>query len=380
MAYFDSTSRTLCVSDYRISACIESASPTLDAAQTITVAGCTLSVLEAAWESLGQFKLGDKVTLLLTDDLKVAAALPVSQLSTDMLGILSTDGSHVTLCSSGLVLSAKEVDADEHLWGTLVRVNVYQDSISCFAYSSTLTGKLDISNRTLGRYSLAPACRIYEHAGNSFNSSYVHSLSGEIGVASTDFDDIFWTTILSADKVDAVHLNSAGQVDLILLKNVTENCYSYGKLVRYSGTDGIMTASSPKPTYNNAVTLTNATGTSQKYLSAHSVPHNRYYGILLRRYSAALEEVVSLVELTPSGHLEHGAFFLKGDDWFVSVNGTQIPVSEQVQVYIDPTDQWLSGTDGVRTAISSGLTLTTHYDKTLTTGAVARVIVAEKIK
>lgn len=380
VAYFDATARTLCVSDYRISGYIESASPTLDGAQTITVAGCALPVLEAAWDSLSQFRLGDRVTLLLTDDLKVAAALPASELSADMLGILSTDGKSVTLCPSGLVISSKEVEANERLRGTLVRVNVYEDSIACFAYSSKITGKLDITDRTLGSYPLAPTCHVFEHAGGILSSGYVHSLSGEAGIASTDFDDIFWTDTLAANTVDEVHLNSAGQVDVILLKNATGNCYSYGKLIRYTGTEGIMTASSPKPTYNNAVTLTNASGTTQKYLSSHSLAYSRYYGILLRSYSTSHQEVISLSELTSSGRLEGDAFSLKEDDWFVTVKGTQIPVSQQVQVYIDPTDQWLSGTDGVKTAVSSGLTLTVHYDKTPSTGAVARVIVAEKTK
>ena len=380
VAYFDATSRTLCVSDYRITGYIEAASPTLDAAQTITVAGCALPVLEAAWDSLGQFRLGDKVTLLLTDDLKVAAVLPTSELSSDMLGILSTDGSHVTLYPSGLVISSKEVDANERLRGTLVRVNVYEDSLACFAYSSKITGPLNIAARTLGSYSLAPTCHVFEHAGGLLGSGYVHSLSGDPGVASTDFADIFWTDTLSADIVDKVHLNSAGQVDLILLKNTTGNCYSYGKLTSYKGTDGIMTASSPKPIYNSAATLTNASGTSQKYLSSYPVYYNRYCGILLRSYSAAHQEVIALTELTSSAPLNADAFFLNEDDWFVSVTGTQIPVSEQVQVYIAPTDQWLSGTDGVRTAVSSGLTLTVHYDKTPTTGAMVRVIVVEKTK
>lgn len=379
VAYFDTSSRTLCVSDRRISGYVEAASPTLDAAQTITVSGCTLPVLEAAWDSLGQFKLGNKVTLLLTDDNKVAAAFPPSQVSADMLGILSTDGSYVTLYGSGLVISAPKIDADERLRGTLVRVNVYDDSLTCFAYSSKISGSLDIARGTLGSYDLAPTCHIYEHGGGNLSGGYVHSLSGALGVASTNFEDIFWTDQLSADNVDEVHLNSAGQVDLILLKNVTGNFYSYGKLTRYTGFDGIMTASSPKPTYNSAVTLTNASGQSQKYLSAYSVStHSRFYGILLRSYTAQHQEVISLVELTASDKLGPDAFFLFDDDWFTTVNGYEIPVSQQVQVYVKATDRWLSGTDGVKTAVSSGLPLTVHYDKTPTTGSVVRVIVVEE--
>lgn len=379
VAYFDSASQTLCVSDRRISGYIEGASPTLDAAQSITVAGCTLPVLESAWDSLGQFKLGDKVTLLLTDDGKAAAAFPTSQVSADMIGVLSLDGCSVTLCGSGLVITSDEVEADERLRGTLVRVNVYDDSLSCFSYSSKLSGNLDISAGTLGSYTLAPTCHIYEHGGGNLSNGYVYSLSGEMGVPSTDFDEIFWTSSISADNVDEVHLNSAGQVDLILLKNVTGNCYSYGKLTRYIGFDGIMTTSSPKPIYNSAVTLTNGHGQSQKYLSSYDVStYSKYYGIALHSYNSLYQEVISLVELIRSDRLKSSAFSLQEDDWFVSLNGQEIPVSDQVQVYIEPTGQWLSGPDAVRTAVSSSLPLMVYYDKTPASGAVARIIVAEK--
>ena len=378
VAYFDAASRTLCVSDRRISGYVEGASPALDGAQNITISGCTIPVLESAWDTLGQYRLGDKLTLLLTDDNKVAAAFPASQVSADMLGILSLDGTSVTLYGSGLVITADEVEADERLRGTLVRVGVYDDSLTCFSYSSNLSGTLDIARGTVGNYALAPACSIFEHAGGNLSGGYVYSLSGEIGVPSTDFEDIFWTSTISSDNVDEIHLNSAGQVDLILLKNVTGNCYSYGKLTRYTGFDGIMTSAAPQPTYNNAATLTNGSGQSQKYLSSYAVGYNKYFGIALRSYSTQYQEVISLVELTDSDKLDAASFSLREDDWFATVSGHEIPVSEQVQVYVKSTDRWLSGPEGVKTAVSSDLPLTIHYDKTLTSGAVVRVIVVEE--
>ncbi len=375
-AYFDSASRTLCVSDYRITGFIEAASPGLVAAETVTVSGCTLSVLESAWDSLEQFRLGDNATLLLTDDLKVAAALPSSELSVDMIGILSLDGRSVTLSPSRLTISATEVDAKETLRGTLVKVYVNRDSLSCFAYTSDVPGKLDIGSGTLGRYDLAPGCRIYEHSGSSTAPGYVYSLSGELGVPSSDFEEIFWTDTIAREKIRQIHLNSAGQVDVILLNDVTGNAYTYGELTRYTGFNGIMTASSPKPTYNDAATITNAAGQSQKYLASRSVSaHNAYFGIGLRSYNDIYQDVVSLVRLTASEKLAGNAFFLQGDDWYVTAAGYELPVSEKVQVYVESADRWLGGPEGIKAAISSGQPLVVHYDKTPTTGAQVRVIV-----
>jgi len=375
-AYFDAASRTLCVSDYRITGFIEAASPSLVAAETVTVSGCTLPVLESAWDSLEQFRLGDNATLLLTDDLKVAAALPSSELSADMIGILSIDGRSVTLSPSGLTISAPEVEAKETLCGTLVEVYVNQDSISCFAYTSNVPGKLDIRSGTLGGYDLAPGCQIYEHSGSTTTGGYVYSLDGELGVPSSDFDDIFWTDTIARENIRQIHLNGAGQVDVILLNDVTGNAYTYGELTRYTGFNGIMTASSPKLTYNDAATITNAAGQSQKYLFSRSVSaHNAYFGIGLRSYNDIYQDIVSLVRLTTSEKLTGSAFFLQDDDWYVTAAGYELPVSEKVQVYIESADRWLSGPDGIKAAISSGQPLIVHYDKTPTTGAQVRVIV-----
>lgn len=378
-AYYDSASRTLCASDYRITGYIESATPSVDGAQTVTIAGCTLSVLEAAWDTLEDYKLGDRVTLLLTDDCKVAAAVSPSTVNTDMVGVLSLDGSSITLCPSGLTIRSKEIDAGERLRGTLVKATVYRDSIACLAWSSSVTGDLNIARNTLGEYELAPACHIYEHGGSHLSNGYVYSLSGELGAASTNFEDIFWTDTIDANDISGVHLNSAGQIDLILLRNVTGNSFEYGKLTRYTGTDGVMTASSPKPIFNSAATITNSNGQSQKHLSAHSAStYHAYYGIALRSYSTALQEVVSLIKLTQSKKLDANTFFLRENDWYTTVDGYELPISDQVQIYIEPTDQWVSGYDHMTTAVSAGLPLVAHYDKDLTSGATVRVLVVQE--
>ncbi|MBR2054334.1 MAG: hypothetical protein IJ968_05505, partial [Clostridia bacterium] len=77
-----------------------------------------------------------------------------------------------------------------------------------------------------GKYELASSCAIYEYTASG---SYVYSLSGVMGEASCDFEEIFWTETIAAASVTAHHLNSAGKVDMLLLKDVTGNCYEYGE-------------------------------------------------------------------------------------------------------------------------------------------------------
>ncbi len=373
-AYFDKVSKTLCASDYQFTGYIQSVQPSLDAAQSITVSGCTLPVLEAAWDDLESYKLGDRITLLLTDDCKVAAATSSTQIIRDLVGVLSADGRSVTLCGSGLVLSAGQMQADEKLRGTLVKAYVSADQVSCFAYGGEgKIGSLNVTARTLGSYKLAPSCMIYEHAGNG---GYLYSLSGEQGVASTDFEPIYWTNTVSERYISTIRLNSAGQVDLIVLKDVTGNCYQYGQLTLYTGEEGIMTQSTPKRTYNNAASIANGTGQSKKYLSSHVVAtYGNYFGIAVGSYNASYQHVTSLVQLNRFKDIKTNAFLLEADDWYAVVGGSQIPVSEQVQIYFQSTAQWMSGTQAIHTALGNGTTLDVYYDRTPVTGAQVRVIV-----
>ena len=123
VAYYDAATGTMRASDYKVTGYISAASPNVTAAETITVAGCEFPVLESAWESLAGFRIGDAVTLLLTDDGKVAGACAPSEVRADMVGILSEDGRSVTLCDSGVTITASTIDYEEDMLGSLVWVS-----------------------------------------------------------------------------------------------------------------------------------------------------------------------------------------------------------------------------------------------------------------
>ena len=377
IAYYDKVSNTLCASDYQLTGFIQSAQPSLAAAQTITVAGCTLPVLEAAWDALEECKLGERVTLLLTDDCKVAAVVSDVKMMQEPVGVLSTDGKSVILAGSGLKVSAKEVEAEAKLRGTLVKLYIGQDKIVCSSYSTKdEIGTLNIVGRTLGDYKLAPSCEIYERGGRS---GYLYSLSGEEGVPSVDFEELFWANTLSAGKVGTVHRNSAGQVDVLVLSDVTGNCYQYGKVTRYTGEDGILTQSTPRRIYNDAITLTNGGGQTQKYLCAQAMSvYTTYYGITLNAADSSNRQVSSVVKLDEAKNVTANKFFLREDRWYVVAEDSELPVSQQVQIYFESTDQWMSGEEGLAAALANGTALDIHYDRTLTTGAQVRVIEVNK--
>jgi len=369
VAYYDSATKTLRVSDYRIGGAIEGAFPNIAAAETITVSGCTLEVLESAWDTLGDFYIGDRVTLLLTDDCKVAAAYRSSAMPADMIGVLAKDGRSITLSDSSLVITADTIDANVKLYGGLVSVSATGNGRLACRELVKISAKVDISEGAVGEYSLAPSCAIYEWAG----SGYVYSLSGAPGQKSADFEEISWTRTLTASEVSYYHLNSAGQIDVLLLNDVTGNSYVYGRFVFYEGFEGINLGNMTMPSYNDAIGIENSldpTG-SVKYLYNSANPG--YGGVALAAYNEMYAKAtpISLSSAKVSG----SEFYLDDDDWYVTMSGREVKVSSGVQVYITGNKTWTSAENGISYALSSGLELTAYYNKTLDTGAQVRILV-----
>ncbi|MBE6680597.1 MAG: S-layer homology domain-containing protein [Ruminococcaceae bacterium] len=370
VAYFDEMTSTLRASDYRITGYISAAAPSVNAAASITVSGCEISVLECAHETLASFTLGDCVTLLLTDEGSVAAAYPADELNTEMFGVLSLDGNSVTLCHSGLVITPNDISANPALNGSLVKIDAFdQDRMDCIAVSKNVSKNdvIDIKANTLGGKKLAAGCAIYEWGG----SGYVYSLEGELQKSSTDFSAIYHTDTIGAQYISYYHVNAIGEVDIIVLNDVTGNYYEYGKLSFYSDEEGVLSY--------KGITVTNDKypKESTKYIYTLSGATS-YGGIALGNYSKNYQKVASVAKLTEVKDLTADSFYLNSEDeWYVNLPKAKIPVSENVKVYIKPTDKWQSGEEGLLVALSSELKITVYYDRTVPSGAMVRIIVIE---
>lgn len=370
VGYYDAASGTLRVSDYRVSGFISAASPSISAAETITVAGHTFDVLECAWDTLKEFDMSDKVTLLLTDDGKVAAAYRSSKLSADMVGVLSKDGKSVTLVGSGITLSGT-MDYTEDDLGTLVTVSTSSSSkITCRAVSGSSSKALDLAAYTVGDVKIAASCAIYEWAGKG----YVYDLEGNQGASSSSLNVIDWTEKLSSSYVSYTHTNSAGQIDVILLKDVTGNAYDYGKLTVIE--DAINLGSGSMAAYNNAATLTNSSGTSSKHLYALS-NNGGFVGIAFGQSTHGYGRVVKVQSLYKLTNISAEDFFLSDGSWYAEAQSNEYPISEKVEIYMDDANSWLSGEAGLTNVLADGYDLTLYYDRGPSEGGQVRIIVAE---
>ena len=375
VGYYDAASNTLRASDYRVSGFISSASPNLAAAESVTVADYTFTVLESAWDTLGGFSVGEKVTLLLTDDGKVAAALAPSVLTADMVGVLAKDGRSVTLLGSGVKLSADTVSYEADSLGGLVNVSAEsRTKLRCTAV--LLKGQaLDIAARTLAGKPLAASCSVFEWGGSGF----VYDLAGNFGVASSDFADINWTDALDANFVSWYHTNSAGEVDALLLKNVTGNSLTYGRIRSYEGEAGIKIGSGGAAAANRAATVTNAAGTSSKYLCPYSDFGNyAYVGVALGQSSYGHTRVSGVCVLKRLGGVSAEEIFLRDGAWYVELGGEEYRISENVQLHLIDANTWLEGETGLASVLSGGYTLTLFVDALPSAGGQIRVIAVDK--
>lgn len=377
VAYYDKMTNTLRVCDYKVTGYIESASPSVSAAEKITISGCEIGVLQCAWDTLGDFRLGSYVTVLLTDTGKVAAAYSADTVTAEMYGILSTDKTTVTLCGSGLVMKPDYISASLALNGSLVKVNTSDtDRISCSSLirSVTMDDTVDLTAMTVGGVALAPGCLIYEWGG----SGYVYSLSGEYGKSSSDLSEIYWTDTLAYSYVSFYHLNSAGLIDILVLSDVTGNYYAYGDVTVYTDEEGI-SMSQQASVYLNGATITNDNypNASKRYICTVT-NYGGYMGVAFGGYNQNYTKIAAVSRPTLAKNAKASDFYLTDDDeWYFTVNDSNIPVSDTVKVYIEATGQWLSGEEGLLAALSSEMKTEVYYDRTLTTGAQVRIIVVD---
>ena len=127
--------------------------------------------------------------------------------------------------------------------------------------------------------------------------------------------------------------------------------------------------------YNDAATLTNSSGTTEKYIYTIRTVSDQYVGIALGQ-SISGEVRIAAVQTLKSAKAEAEDFFLQDGDWYVESGRQEYRVSDQVQVHLTDADLWLEGTDGLERALADGYDLTVYYDRSADKGGVIRLIAA----
>lgn len=397
VATWDEASRTLFVSDLRLSGYYESAYPNSAAPARISVMGEEFEVLPSAIQDLSTFKVGDRMTLLLTVSGQVAGAVSTDVAKSNIVGIAKMDGQKatVTLLDGTIEVSGttnySEMSAAKYN-GRLVTVSSYKRGQLTL---TQLQGRgasdpLDLVENTLGKKELSPGLRFFEQVGNGDLSEIERS-------------DIALATI-PANKITYVGYDWAGRVDKVVLDDVTGDSYQYGMIyyqpaglyeVEGTGSDDGADSNSDKvhTEYRNGViSVKNGGGETKCVVGTVEGAQSGRMGGIARSLDRISTGSVGSGSLTPGDYRLAGYMPLKSmtglhrtqfdlDSMTMTTNELVLPISKNVQIYYEEQGEWYTdkagSTDQLEKALTYTGTLTVYYDRTPEEGGKVRILVVE---
>lgn len=319
---YDAMTNTLIVSDLRLTCVYEDASPNSKAPQTITALGHTFDVLDCAWSDTEKFSLGQQVTLLLTADGKVAGMADASgQTRSNAIGVVVDDKTAEMFLPNG---STIKLTSEKELTNTDQVVNLSSSSkgkLNATRLTGNASGTFQPDKLTLGSDKVSPGVRIYEQVSGG---AQVELSLNNLGATS-----------IPANKITAVHTNSSGTVDVIVLDSVTGDAYTYGKLVEGTQSGGGVTGSFT----NRTVAVENGTGGLSALVTGAAVTDGGFGGVVSGRDKT---KAVSVIALTEIKNVRPSDFFQTETGTYVTVQGKTYQVSDKVECYKSATKTWFT--------------------------------------
>ena len=376
---YDKSSDTLFVSDLKLSGLYENAYPNAAAPSTVTVMGAELTVLPSAQADLAAFKVGDKVTLLLTTTGQVAGAVSPDVAKSNAVGVAEVKGTTATikLLDGILTLEGKTTYSEAaaaKLNGCLVTVSSYKRD---YLTLSKVNGKgastaLNLTTNRMGTKELSAGARFFEQVSNG-------------RLVEIDRSDITITSI-PANKITYVGYDWAGRVDKLVLNDVTGDCYDYGMIYyRAAGYEESKDDGSEGSYQNGEIRVTNGShtdGVSYVVGSVDGAKTNRMGGV-----AGSLDQLdgknrmAAFMPLNEATGIRRAQF--DTDAMLLTTNSMVIPISDKVECYNKTTGDWFKpGEDGdhkaaLNLALAFSDDITVYYDRSPEEGGKVRIVVVE---
>lgn len=374
---YDKSSDTLFVSDLKLSGLYENAYPNAAAPSTVTVMGAELTVLPSAQADLAAFKVGDKVTLLLTTTGQVAGAVSPDVAKSNAVGVAEVKGTTATikLLDGILTLEGKTTYSEAaaaKLNGCLVTVSSYKRD---YLTLSKVNGKgastaLNLTTNRMGTKELSAGARFFEQVSNG-------------RLVEIDRSDITITSI-PANKITYVGYDWAGRVDKLVLNDVTGDCYDYGMIYyRAAGYEESKDDGSEGSYQNGEIRVTNGSGEHTYVVgSVDGAKTNRMGGV-----AGSLDQLdgknrmAAFMPLNEATGIRRAQF--DTDAMLLTTNSMVIPISDAVECYNKTTGAWYElGKDGdhkaaLNLALAFSDDITVYYDRSPEEGGKVRIVVVE---
>lgn len=363
LVYWNASMGTVWAYTQKATGPIQALEPSASNPTSVTVAGRSYpietSAAAYALSDLGEYGLGDSVTLLLGRTGGVAAIADVSASAGDRVGVILSvsnavypDGSGGTYTAQAVTLLATDGQTYQYQTrggyraGSVVRATVSPQGGEVTLRgltSSSLTGTVSNDGTRLDRYSFAENIQILDVSDACGTVLYPSRLAG---------------MTLTGDMVRYYSLNSLGQIDTLILEEATGDMYQYGVLVDLEEAgEGML----KYYTYQY-----NVNGTSYTIPNSSTRFRVSTGPIQIIGETADPQRMFSLTA-TPSGQIQ-GNQFVAGNRKYT--------LSDNVIVYEQRGSQYYLSSLG--RAQSGDFTLTAWYDKAETDGGRIRVIIARE--
>ena len=362
--YYNPSMATLWAYSDKVTGIIQALEPSAASPTAVTVAGrtCAIETASAAYalSGLGQYRLGDTVTLLLGRTGGVAAVVGgAAAQNSEKVGVVTgvektsyPDGKGGSYTAQTVTLLATDGQSYRYPYdltgldaGDLVRVTVSDGAGGVTLRRMTpvsLSGRVNSAGTRVGSYPLAENAEILDVSDGFGLRVYPQRLAG---------------VNLSGSAVKYYSLNSSGEIERLILSDVTGDMHHYGILeeIRETPVSEFMTY------YSYVLDVAG----SQVVMPDSSTRYPVEEGPVCVKGSASAPERLARLTSAGTGTVVSGKFEAKN---------TRYAISEQVVVY-----EYRDGSYSLSTLarVQEGdCTLTGWYDKAESAGGRLRVIVA----
>ena len=386
---YDSANNVMYVSDLRVTGVYENVTPNPQTPAKVTIMQHEFDVLPSAYADLTSFKPGDSITLLLSYNGQVAGAVSPSVVKSTTVGqVESIKGGEAVVVALNLRDSSGQPmkfsgttsytgTSAESMIGQLVTISSSaKGRINLSKLSgSGATSSLNVSTGKIGTASLSANVKIYEKVGTSV-----------IGQDEVELKDI---TVVSvpASKIPYVHKDYAGNIDIMVLDDVTGDQYDYGFLnytapVVDPGSPNDPMTGSTKPA---TVSITNAEGKTDELSTASTFRTGSLYGIVksVDKTVDGTDKLAAYIELQAIKGVSSSAF--DTENMTLTTTSAVYPIASNVQCYNRDTNTWFKvdakDEDSFITALNQARayssTVTIYVDKAPEDGGKVRLVVIE---
>lgn len=354
---------------YKVSGIYQDASPSRDNPATVTISGKEYKVEGVSayndLSSSGSFKLGDTITVCLGKDGESIAGVVSSNSSAvqTLYGYVTNTGKKSFNNPDGTTYSSYYVDvvsADGIEYEYAVKSNPadYKGSVVKVSLSSngsqitsvqgiSLTGYVDVDNRTINGIRIADDCKILDTGGRLssdepiYKKLYLQRLEG---------------MNINSGTVSYYHKNSYGEIDELILSEATGDCYSYGIAVSVnSGASGGSCSVEVNGNIQSASVQSGAASTGSP--------------CKIRNYNG---------QLTVTSKLKSYPYTTtKLSTTSITIGNTEYKLSDEVAVY-EETSLRAYNRISINDAVNGDYIFTAYYDKAEENGGRVRVITAVK--